>query len=395
MKNITIGIPAFRAQKTIIQTISSILIQSEVDDIAIIIANDDPKENGTYDFLKKQCPSLDITLLNCDINGGPGVARQRCLDKCKTDWITFIDADDVFINPFAIENLKNNITPNCVMVQSPFLQEVIQGKLSVLEKQQIFQNGGTVPPRVLGRNDITHPWVFGRLYNAKFLKENGIGFSNLRAMEDGELNWKIRMLIEGSALRINIADEPVYLWKTGSEHSITRIGIEENEGEPLYNWDLCQVGATAASINAIKFCKKKNPFNGSITRFTVEMMVGQYFTYIQCAQKKPLFAEQNFFNAKRFYNECYRFIEKEITDEILTQIYTTQNAIHSEELIGIIPHITFFEFMNKIKEEPYNGKEEFNQIRAKLPDWVIELDLKSGVLGEEGYIEVIDEIGGK
>ena len=98
---------------------------------------------------------------------------------------------------------------------------------------------GMVPPRTLLRNEPTHPWVFGRLYNVKCLRENGIGFSNLRAMEDGELNWKIRMLIEGSPLRINLTEEPIYLWKTGSEHSITRIGIEENDGEPLYNWDLC------------------------------------------------------------------------------------------------------------------------------------------------------------
>jgi hypothetical protein len=57
-----------------------------------------------------------------------------------------------------------------------------------------------LPPRLLPRNEIEHPWVFGRLYNVKFLKENKIKFSSLRAMEDGEFNWKIRMLIEGTQL---------------------------------------------------------------------------------------------------------------------------------------------------------------------------------------------------
>lgn len=42
--------------------------------------------------------------------------------------------------------------------------------------------------------------------------------------------------------------------------------------------------------------------------------------------------------------------------------------------------------MNKIKFEDFGGKEEFNKIREILPDWVKELDLKSGVLGEEGYV---------
>ena len=60
------------------------------------------------------------------------------------------------------------------------------------------------------------------------------------------------MTIEGTKYKIAITDSPIYMWRTGSDHSITRIGTEENDGEPLYNWDLCQVGATAAEINAIK-----------------------------------------------------------------------------------------------------------------------------------------------
>lgn len=186
------------------------------------------------------------------------------------------------------------------------------------------------------------------------------------------------MTIEGSPLQINRIDEPIYLWRTGSEHSITRIGIDEN-GIPQYNFDLCQWGATVASINAIKFCRKSNPFNGSINRFTTEMMVGHYFTYIECLSKKPVFAEQNLFNAKRFYNECYKQIENQIDEEILKQLYTIQLAQKAQDLIGIIPEITFFDFMDKIKSEKYNGEEEFKEIRSKLPKEIIDNDLKSGV----------------
>ena len=50
------------------------------------------------------------------------------------------------------------------------------------------------------------------------------------------------------------------------------------------------------------------------------------------------------------------------------------------------PQITFFDFMDKIKSEEFGGKEEFDKIRAEYPAWVKELDLKSGVLGEEGYV---------
>ena len=297
-----------------------------------------------------------------------------------------MDADDVLVNPFALEELYNNITPNCIEVQGPFFQEVEEGNLNSAQKMQLIQNGQGIPPRSMPRNDIGHPWVFGRLYNVKFLRQQGIKFSKLRAMEDGEFNWKIRMLIEGTGLQINLIDSPIYLWRTGSDHSITRIGIEENDGEPLYNWDLCQVGATAAAINAIKFCQKKNPFNGGVIRFAVEQMIGQYFTYVKCLEKKPMFAKQNLFNAKRFYHSCYKNLEENIDIDILKVMYTSQLAAQSQEMIGIIPEVTFFEFMEKIKNDEYGGKEEFDSIRDEMPSWVKELDLKSGVLGEEGYI---------
>ena len=62
------------------------------------------------------------------------------------------------------------ITPNCIEVQGPFFQEI---------KEPNPQNF-----RMMPRNDVGHPWVFGRMYNVKFLREAGIEFSELRAMED-------------------------------------------------------------------------------------------------------------------------------------------------------------------------------------------------------------------
>lgn len=390
-KDVAIGIPAFHAIETIKDTLASIQIQSYKNRCQVIIANDDPADNGKYDFLKTLYPDLEIITVNCDKNAGPGIARQRALDACTAEWITFIDADDIFISPFSIESLLDNTTPNCIEVQGPFFQEIEQGKMSAAEKQQLIQMGQGVPPRMMPRNDVTHPWVFGRLYRVSFLREAGIKFSELRAMEDGQFNWEIRMSIEGSPLMINRIEDPIYLWRTGSEHSITRIGMEENGGIPLYNWDLCLVGSTAAAINAIKFCKKKNPFNGGITRFTVEQMVSHYFSYIKCLNEKPIFAEQNLFNAKRFYHSCYKEIENQIDEEILKTMYTAQYAGMAQDMINIIPEITFFEFMNKIKTEPYGGKEEFDTLRGKLPKWVIDLDKKSGVLGDEGYVYTVDE----
>ena len=360
-KKITVGIPAYKAHKEIADCLASIQIQSMKNDIQVIIANDYPEDD--YSYLKKMFTSLDIFILGCKENGGPGLARKRILDAAKTDWITFIDSDDIFFSPLAIESLARGVEQNIIEVQGIFFQEVTDHPQGL---------------RLAPRNDPGHPWVFGRLYSVPFLRANKINFSSLRAMEDGEFNWKIRMTIDGSPLLINVINEPIYLWRTGSEHSITRIG-RDKDGIPQYNFDLCQLGATIASIKAAKFCRKKNPFNGGIDRFVTEMMIGQYFTYVECLGKKPIFADQNLFNAKRFYHECYKEIEDRIEDKVLKDMYTFQLGFKAQDLVGIIPEITFFEFMDKIKSENYGGEEELKDIRSKLPKKIIQNDLKTGV----------------
>lgn len=167
MKKLTVGIPSYKAEKHIADCLGSIQMQSMKNDTAVIIASDNPEDD--YEFTKTQYPNLDITILPCKENTGPGLARQRALDACKTDWITFIDADDVFFTPFALEQLYKGIQSNVIEVQGTFLQEIED------------QNNPQIP-RMMPRNDVSHPWVFGRLYNVPFLRQNDIEFSELRAI---------------------------------------------------------------------------------------------------------------------------------------------------------------------------------------------------------------------
>ena len=166
-KLVTVGIPAYKAEEHISDLLSSIRIQSIVENVAIIIAKDNPSDN--YDFVKTRFPDLDIKILECEKNTGPGLARQRALDACETPWITFCDADDVLINPLALEYLTREIKPDIIEVQGAFMQEIKDHPQGI---------------RLMQRNDVGHPWVFGRLYCVPFLKANDIGFSELRAMED-------------------------------------------------------------------------------------------------------------------------------------------------------------------------------------------------------------------
>lgn len=362
LKEITVVIPAYKAHKTIKKTLESIAFQTIADNLEVIVSCDNPTDD--YSKIINQFPELGIKQLKCEKNAGPGLARQRGLDAATTHWVTFIDADDTFASPFALEQLKFGYEENVIEVQGQFAQAAeIQGRHGFIL-----------------HNEPTHPWVFGRLYNVDFLRQNKVAFSELRAMEDGEFNWKIRLITEGTPLKIKLIQDVVYYWMPGSEHSITRTGVKDNI--PQYNFDLCQIGATIAAKQATDFARKVNPFNGSITRFITEQMIGHYFTYIECIGRRKEFAEQNLWLGKYFYNECYKSIEAGISEDIIKNMYTQMNAAKASSLVGIIPQISFFDWFKKIKAADYS-RDEIKTIRSKLSKEIIDNDIKTGVIDKD------------
>lgn len=358
---VTIGIPAYKAQDHICDALASIQIQT-FKDIEVIIATDLQGED--YNFVLDRFPDLDITILPCEKNTGPGLARQRALDACNTEWITFMDADDVFISPMAIEDLLTGATAaeNIIECQGAFYEELMEP----VENQKL-----------LLRDEATQPWVFARLYNVKFLRDNHIEFSDLRAMEDAEFNWKIRMAIGGKDLFINKIDKPIYFWRKGSEHSITRV-LLEGTNIPQYTYDLAVYGTAKAAGRAIEYANKYNPANKEIRLFALDIMLSLYFTLMECeARGAGIFWDQVMFISAKYYQDI--FSKYEYSDDEIKTAYSVKNASKANKLLGVMPHITFYSFLNAISKE-HTGHDDWDFIRKQLPKSVIENDKRTGVL---------------
>lgn len=362
MAEITVGIPCYKCKDTIYKTLAS--IQSQTIDCEVILGIDDKDD---YSDIIKEFSHLNIKQVgNENENGGPGVARQKCLDACETPFITFIDADDVFYTAQALEILKSAFSKPTVVVGQ----------------------GGFISNGMGMRNEMSHPWVFGRMYNVEFLRTNKIGFTKLRAMEDGEFNAKIRMIIEGTQMEWNIADVPVYLWQEGSEHSITRTGMDlELEGKPkglpLYNYGLCNLGACVCFKNAISFVKKINPFNPSLMKTAAEIFVGQYFQYFETLENAPIYSEQSMWVSRWFYHNCFKDYENLVNEEILQQI-----AMPQFTRLKKMPTMTFDEWLDSLKNQEEPTIEGLKDIRSGLPKEVLELEVKTGVVGN-----IIEQFG--
>ena len=87
-------IPMYNCLDTIDKTLNSIYCQDRKNLYKIILVDDCSSCDYTS-VLDKYSKSLDITYLRLTQNYGPGIARQYGIDHSNSQYIMFIDADDI------------------------------------------------------------------------------------------------------------------------------------------------------------------------------------------------------------------------------------------------------------------------------------------------------------
>lgn len=94
-------IPVYNGQNTIIPCIESIRAQMHDDNYEILIV-DDCSTDHTRDVVSKYADTHPQVKLICQPqNHRQGAARNRGLEEAKSDYITYIDADDLVLDGFA------------------------------------------------------------------------------------------------------------------------------------------------------------------------------------------------------------------------------------------------------------------------------------------------------
>ena len=329
---IDIIIPAYKAQGTLLRTLSSIAEQTIIDDLDVTIVND-CCPNGDYSSLVKMFkPYMNIREIKLEENGGPGVARQYGIDNTEDEFFTCIDADDTFCGAIALETLREGIT----------LDKSI--KCCSAAFMQLGENLQSLVPHM---NDMV--WMFGKLYRREFIDHYKVRFNETRANEDTGFNTWVKLLCDNPNEQVRFIQECVYYWHS-KENSITRI----NDGQ--YAYDQCLCGWTDNMIYAIENVRKQKPFSGAASQWTVSCMLQLYYYYIETLARKPVFAKQNWEYVKKFYHKCYKRIENDISEQVFSEMYSmiSQDKWGSGTMIGIVPSIGIKEFMDKIHEDEYD-----------------------------------------
>ncbi|CAD5933479.1 putative glycosyltransferase RC0461 [Planktothrix tepida] len=89
---ISVVIPVYNGEKTIQQTINSVLNQTFKDWELIIV--DDGSQDSTVKIIR-EIEDSRIRILSYD-NGGLAISRNRGIDQAQGEYITFLDADDLW-----------------------------------------------------------------------------------------------------------------------------------------------------------------------------------------------------------------------------------------------------------------------------------------------------------
>lgn len=340
-RKIDVIIPAYNVPDNILfRCLSSIACQDIVSDIEVTIV-DDASTDQNYKSVAKNFESiLKINVLRCEVNGGPGVARQYGIDHTNNGYMTFIDADDTFNGSFALKALRNSIEVN------DGLYQMCVGVFDEVHEEGLKPGDGPI----LMAHEQDMVWMFGKLYRRSFIDKYNIHFhESSRANEDNGFNTMIR-LCSSDQEQINFIQAHVYYWHE-SPNSITR----SNDCQYSYGGSHRDsfYGYVENMIFAIKEAKKRKPYNGFINMWAVNCMINLYEYYIECYARAIEHADNNFKWCKRYYNEVYKYLEADISNDVLAQQYNDimRGAYAGDKLNGIIPHIGIFEFLDKLKEE--------------------------------------------
>lgn len=189
---IDIIIPAYNAHNTIIQTLASVAIQNCKDKCNVYIIDDCSLKN--YDEeIELFKDMFNIKQLRTEKNRGAGYAREYGIKNSSSDYIFFLDADDLLYDCFSLEKLYRVMNEsNYNLVAGLFINEGEDEKSTyVTDENGIFG------------------CLHGKLYRRSYIEDNDIHFNYTRYSEDNSFNG----IVVNTTSKIKVINDIVYVYK--------------------------------------------------------------------------------------------------------------------------------------------------------------------------------------
>ena len=177
MPVISVIVPVFNGEKTISETIRSILNQT-FQDLEILIINDGSTDN-TLEILS-EFEDERIKIFSYE-NGGLPVARNRGIEQSSGDFVTFLDADDLW-EPEKLEEQLKSLRHNPKAGVSYSWTSFIDENSQFLYAWEPVYYSGDVYPDLLLRNFISSGSNI--MIKRSVIEKAGYFDPNLKSVED-------------------------------------------------------------------------------------------------------------------------------------------------------------------------------------------------------------------
>ena len=148
MPRVSVIIPAYNAENTIVETIISLQKQT-LQDIEILVIDDGSKDK-TVDVVQQLTdPRIQVFIYP---NGGVSVARNRGIEKAKGEFIAFVDSDDLWTeDKLELQLAALEQHPDASAVYSWTVNMMDNGKsLSFVQGGESTLEGNIYPDLLLG-----------------------------------------------------------------------------------------------------------------------------------------------------------------------------------------------------------------------------------------------------
>lgn len=142
---------------------------------------------------------------------GVSAARNEGLDASDADYVMFCDADDGFLNNYALHTIFSSMQEGFDMCMANFIEETFDGKGN---------------PQIVAHNeDIT--FIHGKVYRRQFLLDNEIRFDErMKFHEDAYFNMLVYSVLQSKEAKLKKISTPLYLWRW-NDNSVVRKDRED------------------------------------------------------------------------------------------------------------------------------------------------------------------------
>lgn len=276
-------IPCYNSHKTIDRCLASIAIQDVPCKVTLV------NDGGESYDLKKY--DLDIQELNYGKNNGPAYARNYGIKQTNAEFITFIDADDMF-DHFAFKRmLKEFENPQTMFLISQIKKETIDGKFET--------------------KNYNKSWFHGKMFRRSFIEKYQIHCNeSSRCCEDASFNFLSLLCLNGIDEKEKLVDYNTYFWLYNKD-SLGRKDVNKWEYEIVPKEYIINLKYAFDEL------KKRNIDTGRILLEKVITMLHALINYETNRRINPEYEIANLNALKICYNKIYKEIEDKVTDNIL------------------------------------------------------------------------------